>query len=42
MNAIKIAGRNCIFYRWEFIENLLKFNPIIRELNYKINWQILA
>ena len=24
------------FHHWEFIENLLKFNPIL-ELNYKIN-----
>ena len=31
---MKIAG-------WEFIENLLKFK-LIRELNYKINWPILA
>ena len=23
------------FHRWEFIENLLKFNPI-RELSYKL------
>ena len=29
------------FHRWEFIENLLKFNPI-RELKYKVNWEILA
>ena len=27
MNKIKIAGKNRI-HRWEFIENLLKFNPV--------------
>ena len=37
----KLPVEIAFFHRWEFIENLLKFNPI-RELNYKINWQILA
>ena len=37
----KLLAEIAFFHRWKFIENLSKFY-LIRELNNKINWQILA
>ena len=28
LKILEMAGRNRIFYRWDFIENLWEFNPI--------------